>query len=78
MSDVRKKCVEIFSKVMEVDPGVIHDGSNPENLEEWDSLAHVQIIAGLEEVFGIEIDPEEGIELESFRMVCDFVEKKLQ
>ena len=77
MSDIRSRCVELFSKIMEVDPGSVTEETNPDNLAEWDSLSHVQLITGLEKEFAIEITPDEGIDLESFKMVCDFVEKKL-
>jgi len=62
---------------MEVSPSLINDETNPENLDQWDSLTHVQMISELEKEFSIEIDPEEGIELESFKMVVEFLKKKI-
>lgn len=76
MEDIRAKCIDIFCNVMEVPAGVINEDTNPENLEEWDSLAHVQLIAALEETFGIEIDPEEGIDLENFKMILNFIRNR--
>ncbi len=75
-NNIKSKCIEIFSKVMGVSSNIISDETNPENLEEWDSLSHVQLIAELEKSFSIEIDPEDGIELESFMRVCEFIEEK--
>lgn len=75
--DIKQKCVEVFVEVMSVDPGAINDETSPETLEEWDSLSHVQLILGLEKGFGIEIAPDEGIELEDFKMVCEFIGGKL-
>jgi len=77
MSDIRSKCLDIFSRIMEVSPSLINDETNPENLDQWDSLTHVQMISELEKEFSIEIDPEEGIELESFKMVVEFLKKKI-
>lgn len=77
MSDVRLECIKVFADVMNVDAGVINDNTNPETLQEWDSLAHVQLVQALERAFNITIPPDEGIELESFPMVVDFVTKKL-
>ena len=77
MDSVREKCRKLMAQIMEVDPGVIHDGTNPENLEEWDSLSHVQLVLGLEKTFNIDITPEEGIEnFENFKMIVDFLLKR--
>ncbi len=78
MNDIKSRCVSIFSKIMEVPSDMINEDTDPGNLSQWDSLSHVQLIAGLEKDFSIEITPEEGIDLESFKMVLNFIEKKLK
>ena len=77
MSETKNRCRAIFSKVMEVTPEQVEDASNPDTLDSWDSLSHVQLIAALEKEFSIAISPEEGIELESFADVCTMVQGKL-
>ena len=51
MNGVIDKCVKIFSNVMEIQPDVISDESSPDNIEGWDSLAHVELISALEDEF---------------------------
>lgn len=75
--DVKQKCIEVFAEVMNVDASAINDDTSPDTLEEWDSLSHVQLILGLEKGFGIEIAPDEGIDLENFKMVMDFISAKV-
>ena len=77
MNDIRKRCVDIFAEIMEVNPEQINEETNPGNLSQWDSLSHVQLLVGLEKGFSIEINPEEGMDLESFKMIYEFVGKKL-
>lgn len=78
MDNVRETCLKVMSEIMEVEPSSIHDDSNPDNLPEWDSLSHVQLVLGLEKTFAIEITPEEGIEqFENFRKIIEFIEKRL-
>lgn len=77
MNNLNHQCIEIFSNIMEVSPGLITEDTNPENLPEWDSLSHVQLIAKIEETFSIEITPDEALDLESFRMVTDLIKQKL-
>ena len=77
MNYIKSKCISVFSKSMEVSPDVINDDTSPETLMEWDSLSHVLLISELEKEFSIEISPEEGIELESFTSVCEFIKEKI-
>jgi acyl carrier protein len=77
MEAIRQRCIEVFASVMEMDLGEIKADTSPENCDRWDSLSHVQLISVLEKSFGIEIGPEEGIELENVKMICDFVVQKV-
>jgi acyl carrier protein len=76
MEEIRQRCIEVFASVMEIDHNKICSDTNPENCDKWDSLSHVQLISVLEKEFGIEIGPEEGIELENVKLICDFVARK--
>lgn len=79
MNDIKERCIQIMAEVMEVDPLAINEDTNPDNLAEWDSLAHVQLVLGLEQAFNIEILPEEGIdELVNFKAIVEFVEVKMK
>ncbi len=78
MEDIRSKCIEVFSIVFEVDPSIINDETSPDNLAEWDSLAHVQLILKLQEAFEIEISPDVSIELETFEMVLTWLKDNLK
>ncbi len=76
-ASLKSRLVDIFCRVMEVPSALITEETNPENLEEWDSLTHVSLIVALEQEFEIDIDPEEGIDLENFQMVLEFVQRKI-
>lgn len=74
---VRERCAKVMAEIMEVEMTSIKDDSNPDTVEQWDSLAHVQIVLGLEKEFGIKISPEEGIEhLTGFAEIVRFVGDK--
>lgn len=77
MTDIREKIKEVFATVMEVDPSLINDQTSPDNLEQWDSVAHVQLVLGLEEKFNITISPEESIDFENFKNIVDWLTKNL-
>ncbi|SHJ67027.1 acyl carrier protein [Paramaledivibacter caminithermalis] len=64
------KLLEIFSDILEID---IHEDDlelTKEEIEEWDSLAQIQIIAEIEEQFGVSIPFEE---IETINKLGDFL-----
>ena len=77
MNNIKQKCIDVFSSIMEVPADSVTDSSDPESVESWDSLAHVQLISALEKAFSIEIKPDEGIEFENFNMIVSFLESKV-
>ncbi len=56
-------------------PPVAQDAS-PESIEEWDSIAHLNIVMALEGAFGVTFDPDEIPELVSPTIIAQRVEAK--
>lgn len=54
---------ELFSTLLQVAPDDINDQTSPASLARWDSLQHMILVAGFEEEFGIDVDPEEAVEM---------------
>ena len=78
MDDPKARCAAVIAKVLEIDASVIDVDASPETIDAWDSLAHVQIVLALEKEFGITIPPDQAVALESFKMVLEAVQEKLQ
>ena len=74
---IRTRAIDVFSRVFSADPATIDDRTSPETLQEWDSLAHVQLVVELEKAFGVDIPPDEALELEHFKGVVDYLQRKL-
>ncbi len=74
----RERIREVFSTILQCTPGEIHDAASPETLERWDSFQHLVLVAGFEEEFGIEIEPEEIDRMfKNFRVFREVIEGKL-
>ena len=54
---------ELFATLLQVAPEVIEDESSPASLEGWDSMQHLILVSGFEEEFGVDLDPEEAVEM---------------
>lgn len=58
-----EKIRELFATLLQVAPEGIEDQTSPASLERWDSMRHLILVAGFEEEFGVDLDPEEAVEM---------------
>jgi acyl carrier protein len=60
---VQEKIRELFATLLQVGPQQVHDRTQPVDLERWDSMQHLILVSGFEEEFGVEVDPEEAVDM---------------
>lgn len=65
------KIIEIFEDILDIESGKINLNSTPKDIEEWDSVATINIIVAIEDEFGIKFKLKDVQEAKS---VKDFVE----
>ena len=58
-SDILAKVQEVFRDELEVEDLVLTDETTADDVEEWDSLSHVQLVVALEKAFGIKFTSRE-------------------
>ena len=58
-----------FSEVLGVPAEKIDDATSPENTPEWDSLQAMNLVAALEEAFGIRLSTREIISMRTVGLV---------
>lgn len=76
-SEILTKVQEIFREELELDDLVLTDETTADDVEEWDSLSHVQLVAAMEEAFGIEFKSREILSWENIGDLIDSIEKKV-
>ena len=59
------RVIEVVAAVLEVAPEEIDDSSARGDASGWTSLRHLQIIAALEEVFGVEFTVDEMVSMKT-------------
>jgi len=60
---VEEKIRELFATILQVSLDKVGDETRPDSLERWDSIQHLILVSGFEEEFGLDIDPEEAVEM---------------
>ena len=68
---------EIFADLFDASPEEFSYETSPDTLLEWDSMAHVQLMAALEERFKLVISPEDQVEMLNFELVGDVLTESL-
>jgi acyl carrier protein len=69
---------EIFKIIFKINLSKIGKKTSYKNVKSWDSLNHVKLIMALESKFKLSIDPNDGIKLLSFVIVCNYIQKKMK
>ena len=66
---MEEKLKEVMASVFEVSPEEISHQTSSDDLEKWDSLHHMNLIAALEEEFGVEFDEDEILDMINFQLI---------
>ena len=74
---MENKIKNVMSSVFDVDVNEILEDTSPDSLDNWDSMAHMNLIVGLEEEFSILFDQDEITEMLNFKLICLIVSEKI-
>ena len=77
-SDIFKKVNEIFCDELDNDDIVLTDETTADDVEEWDSLSHVQLIVAIEKAFGIKFTSNEILSWNNVGELIDSIETRLK
>ena len=67
---------EVMGSVFNISISSINNDSSPDNIENWDSLKHMNLIIALEEEFDIEFDDEEIVNSMSYALILNILKSK--
>ena len=59
MLDIEKRIIFIMSEVFDINKDLIKNDSSTNNLVEWDSMNHMNLIVALEEDFKCDFDEDD-------------------
>ena len=67
------KIKKIFCETLGVPESEVNDDTAYNSYESWDSLKHLKFVAKFEEDFGIDIDMDDVIAMDTFKKVKEIV-----
>ena len=72
-SEIQKRVKEVVGKVLEVDSSEIADDANFIFDLGADSMQSLELVAGFEEEFDVELDEDKALEIQSLEDAVDFI-----
>ena len=76
-NDIMSRVQEVFRDELEVEDLVLTDETTADDVEEWDSLSHVQLVVALEKTFNIKFTSREILSWDNVGDLVDCIGKKL-
>lgn len=77
-SEIFKKVNEIFCDELDNEDIVLNDDTTADDVEEWDSLSHVQLIVAIEKAFSIKFTSNEILSWSNVGQLVDSIENRLK
>lgn len=78
MENIDERIKDVMSAVFGEDVESLNDESSQDNIENWDSIKHLDLIVSLEDEFDISIPLEEVQNLRNFKMIKLTIEELTQ
>ena len=63
----------VFVEALELGSDVDVESLNYRDIEEWDSLGHMTLVASIEDEFGVQLETEQVIDMSSFKVAVDML-----
>ncbi len=67
----------VFAGVFDGEVPELTIDSTADDIEQWDSLSHFELVFAIEQEFGIKIDSRETRELGTVAKICDLLQSKM-
>jgi acyl carrier protein len=76
--EVFEKLNEVFRDVFEDEDITVTDATTADDIEDWDSLEHINLINAIEQEFGIKFNMGQIVSMKNVGEMVDIIISKLQ
>ncbi|MEE4496197.1 acyl carrier protein [Streptomyces sp. BE230] len=67
---------QVFVDALQLPPGTAVEETHYQSTPTWDSLGHVLLVSTMENEFGVEIETERSLDMESFQVALALLKEK--
>ena len=76
METIRERTIRVFKEVFDQEDLEIRDETSPDQIEDWDSLSHINLVVSIEKEFNIRFLMHEVPDLTRFGKIIEEIKKK--
>jgi acyl carrier protein len=77
MQDLKVRAESVFRKVLKQPSLILREEMTAFDVKGWDSMAHINIIIGLEKEFAIKLKAGEVVKLKNVGQILELIHNKL-
>ena len=74
---IYEKLNEIFKDVFGDDTISVNDATTAKDVEGWDSLHHITLLAAIEDEFGVEFSMGQTVKMKNVGEMVDYIEEEI-
>lgn len=75
-NEIFSRLEEVFRDVLDNDEIVLSDTTTADDIEEWDSLTHIQLIVAIEKTFNVKFTSKEILSWKNVGELADCIQSK--
>lgn len=75
--EILKQVAEVFRSVLDDETLILNMETTADDVEDWDSLSHIQLVVGLEKHFHVKFNAREIMEWENIGGLVNSISSKL-
>ncbi len=75
--EIFNKMNEVFREVFDDEDITVTDETTSDDIEDWDSLEHINLVVGMEKAFGVKFNVGEVNALKNVGEMADLIASKL-
>jgi acyl carrier protein len=76
-ADLLDELRTLAADVLRVPRSQLNTDSSPQQIDNWDSIEHVNLLVAIEQQFGVEFDPDEMTQMESIGKIGEVLSRKV-
>jgi acyl carrier protein len=76
-TEVFGKVQEIFRDILDDEDIVLTDSTSADDIEEWDSLTHIQLVVAVEKKFHLKFTSQQMLSWKNVGEMVDFITSKV-
>lgn len=70
-----EKLISAFAEALNVEKEIVNKDLKYQGIPEWDSISHMVLISEIEDIFDVEIDTDDVIDMSSFIKAKEILSK---